>query len=467
MRKRKKLRTTKRIHETIKIRTKEKRRKKMKQFNIKLKCGKKNLPQEKNIETVSHKEPEKKEEKKEEKNIIDFSFPEKNDKEIPYMITDEYLDDLNLLRIHNTIRTRFGALLSRTDVLKKKVIFFHEELKNHHLSVIEVKDKEEKIAKLETEIEDIETGRRWNEYVSRAQEILNNYLPLASDESKGIVSLTFKKNKERKNKEEVDMRCQLIQEYIDIAKDYIKLNILRKSVLTSQCPNCGAPSESLFLNDELGVYTCTCGYVIENLDKSSNTINEKVTNSGKSYDNQLSFEKLFESWEGTSTDRIPDNLEPQLDQYFKLKGLPIGDQVRSMPLLPNGKRGNTSIKMMETALKETNNSSYYYLIFPLTYSYWNWRKPCNPENKPCSTDIKSNIYDKHFQIQKVYEGIKDRDSCLNGHIILYSLLLTEGYPCSKEDFKFLISTNCLEQHQEKIEIMFRETGITLPFKSLF
>jgi hypothetical protein len=434
----------------------------MKQFNIKIK-KKDSEP----INLPSLCPEEKVQEEKETSIVINYDLPEKNNEEIPYMIEDEYIDDLNLFRIHNTLRIRFGALLSRTEVLRKKIIHFNNELKDEHLSLVEIKDKEEKIQKLENEIYDIESGKRWEEYVSRAYPILEEYIPLASDESKGIISLRFKKNAKKKSDEEISRRSILIREYLDIAKDYIKLNILWKGVQNSQCPNCNAPGDNLFLDEELGVYTCTCGYVIENLDKSSNTkINDKITISTKTYDNQISFEKLFESWEGTSTDRIPENLEPQLDQYFKLKGLPIGDEVKKMPLLPNGKRGNTSIKMMEIALKETDNSSYYYLIFPLTYSYWNWRKPCNPDNKPCSTDIKSNIYDKHFQIQKVYEGIKDRDSCLNGHIVLYSLLLSEGYPCSKEDFKFLISMSCLEEHQIKLEIMFREVGIILPFKSL-
>lgn len=389
---------------------------------------------------------------------LDLSIPLKNNEEVPYMLKDEYENDLNIIKIHNVIRMRFGSLLGKTEMLKTAISDLKTILLQKQISIVQKNEIKKEIINLEVELTDLETGKRWLEYVKKSKFFLENYISLASSESKG--KLCIGKKEEEFSEEDISSRLCIIQGYLEVAKQYIELDILWKGFSELNCPNCGIKMNEQELDKNFGTYKCSCGYTFDNLDKNTHFNSDGFVNiTNKNYSSYENYEKTFIRWEGNSTDSINGKLFTKLDEYFKSKKLPVGEDIRELPLLNDGKKKGTSIALLVAALDNSGNSSFYYLIFPIVYIYWGWRRPCSPDNIFYNGNLKNVILSKYNEIQKEYHIIKTRDSCLNVQIMLYFLLQSENYPCEQEDFKFLITRECMEYHHDMLKQICEKIGI--------
>lgn len=381
---------------------------------------------------------------------IDYSQPQKSKCDAPYLLKFEYIDDLNIIQIHDAIRLRIGSMLEKIDCLKEAIADLDYALENNITTV----EKNELISQkniLQKEYDELITGKRWQNYVDRTKQFLEEYVCLASDESKG--NIVIGKKTEQFTKEQIEKRIFTIQNYIDIAKDYITLDIIWKGYSKFTCPLCEnslCESDQELMDDDFGLFKCSCGYVFENMDKTSHYNTDMFVNIiNKNYSSHENFEKTFLRWEGSSSEAIPSKLFTKLDEFFIKKGFPDGQTVRNLPILGNGKKKGTSISLIVTALRGSENSPFYYLLFPIVYAYWGWKCPCSNENY--DHDLGEKIIEKYFVIQEIYPEVKTRESCLNVQIMLYFLLCSENYPCEQEDFKFLITRECLEDHHNTLK----------------
>jgi len=384
---------------------------------------------------------------------INFDTPKSNNLDTPDLIKANYIDDINIILIHNTIRDKFGSLLGNLGRMNDHIIILNDKL-NDSCNIICKKEINDKINFLKNEIMEIESNSRWNNYVEESGDLLEQYLPLSSNKSLNSIIIETKK-KEIFTEEEIEKRLSIIEEYLNIAKKYISLEIKIESSLESKCPICNVVFDEINITHENGTYLCECGYVFDNLDKSSSYRDiDRVNVPSKVYNNKKTFERTYYRWEGTSSDIIPDKLISDLDNYFIKKKFPIGEEIKKLPLLENGKKNKTSIFLMESALNESGNSKFYKIIYPLIYYYWGWKKP---EEKIKKLGIRDEIFERYDMTQQVYERNKTRKSCLNVNIRLYQLLETFNYGSSFEDFKTLTTRASLVYNNEQFKIMCDKT----------
>ena len=371
----------------------------------------------------------------------------------PFMLKFTYKSDFNIMSIHNEIVNLFSSQLGDLDLMKNDLNY----LKNKnvdYLKIIEINKINSQIKYLEDFINEIESGKKWEKYINSAKSLLEEYYTLASDNSKGIVQIGYLEKEELDGDKEKNMkRLEVIEEYIDLAKEYIKIDCTWEGEISPCCLQCNKDFKDIFVDTETNLYICECGFVVENLDRE--TQYEKpghMSSIAKAYNSRVSFEKAYSRYQGISFDPIPEKLCSQLDEYFTKNGFLSGEQVRALPLNSRGKKENTSIKLLQSALKLTNNSDYYTIIYTLTYTYWG----CKP---PDIAHLRDSIMEKYDRNQKVYEKNKSRKSCLNVYLHLYQLLIDSNYPCEIDDFKILTTEKSIRYHNQQFELIGIETGM--------
>lgn len=385
------------------------------------------------------------------------AIPEPHQDTPPDKVRATYTTDLNILKIHEAIANRFGYRRGCLPRKKAELVKLTGELGFKHWSIIEVHSLRDRITALETEIKTISSGSAWNDYVKEVSPILDKYLPLITNEIKGIVSITGKHTGEQKRTEDptvTDQRLDLICKYLEIARGYIELDVVWQGVVESKCPGCGKLFKDIHVDEDAGVHICSCGFERENLSKTSSYKDAMRVNIGgrSGYEDRETFDKGLQRYEGKYADKIPEKLYEQLDQYYAKRGFPTGEQIKTLPFLPNGKKEGTSINLLVQGLSGTENPDFYKCIYLVAHHYWGWVLPD-------LTEIRERIMEDYDVTQEVYNRIKTRDSSLNVNIRIYLHLKARDYPCEWEDFKILSSRESLEYHQKMWKQMCAETGV--------
>jgi hypothetical protein len=385
---------------------------------------------------------------------VDLNDPKpiKSQYDYPDLIKAQYTDDLDIIKIHNTIKYIFSLKLGNIDRMKQEIKNKKDEISDY-LTQIEVKKIKEEIEIINKEIINLESMNSWREYINKVSNILKEYYLIASKKTKNIISFTKEENVQESSYV-IDKRCKLIKDYLLIAEKYIKLDIIWNKNLTFHCPNCDISFDNILLDEEEGSYICKCGFIINNLskvcvykDSSRITIGNKLL-----YDDKLTFIKAMDRFEGKKVIDIPQKLYDLLDNYFKENNFPTGEEIRKMPLNLRKKKDNTSIELMVKALNKTNNTFYYDYVQYIAHIYWGWQLPD-------LSSIREGILEDYDITQKVYEEIKERGSSLNVQIRMFYHYRARNYECELSDFKILDSRSSLEYHQKMLKIMSERTGV--------
>lgn len=357
----------------------------------------------------------------------------------PDSIKAVYKNDLNILRIHEAITVRLSYMKLQVPEMLKMIEVMKSKI-NDSKTVVERKNMEDEIKARIEEVESYRNESLWNSYLIKAEPIIEAYIPIGSEEVRGVISIgpciDYKQDQQT-----IEQRMSLIERYLEIASSYIDLDITRKFDEISKCPNCDMEPE-----------ICNCGYEVDLISKNSGFKDSSMVNSGgkHTYKDRDTFYNALIRTEGIFTGEIPPSLYEDLDRYYISKGFPSGEEVKR--LNKNSIRIKTSVDLLIEGLSATNNSSFYGLINPIGHYYWGWVLPDFSE-------IRARIMNDYDRTQKVYNNIKTRDSSLNVNIRIYFHLKAIGYPCRWKDFKILSSRNSLIFHQKMWDIMSRETGL--------
>jgi len=370
----------------------------------------------------------------------------------PKEVIANYTDDLNILKIHDAIRIIIGHKLSQIPKLKNEINMLYMQINSNSLNCVDINSKTLLINKYKKEIEDLESGTIWESYIEKAKPLLLEYLPLAGDEIKGIITIqTSKKNKEDPNI--IIERLKIIQKYLLICEYYIKLNLHFIIPSINNCPVC-SESISNWIENEEGITICKCGYekILPYSNQSYNDANRIDIGIKNNYDDLSSFIKRMDAFEGKQDYKLPKELYKQLNKYFISKDLPSTEEIKMYPLLPNGKKDKTSIKLLIEGLLSTNNPTYYKDLEVIAHELWGWKLGC-------LDNYRENMIKDYKDTQLVYEKIKQRESSLNINLRLFWHLKARGYPCEYIDFKTITSQTSIEYHITMFKEMCRQTGV--------
>src|SRR5438132_292233 len=202
------------------------------------------------------------------KNVyVNTTIPEPNNLDTPSLIKNTYDEDINIVTIHNTIRLKFGSLLGKLDLMKKYILKLNKDLECAK-NIVTKNEIHSQIKLLEEEIYSLESNSKWNKYVEESKDLLERYIPLATNNCTTTIIVSNKSEKKFSN-EEIQTRLNIIAEYLDVAKKYIGIDIKCNYSLENNCPVCDGDFNKFFDIDDSGVFQCKCGYILDNLDRNS------------------------------------------------------------------------------------------------------------------------------------------------------------------------------------------------------
>lgn len=360
----------------------------------------------------------------------------------PYIINIDYNNDVNLISIHDAIRDKFVELMCSIDIMKNKMEKLKRNMENFKFTKSEASQNLQKIKDLESDINSLETGSLWNNYITSVRDIILKYIPLMSDESKKMIVYSGKKNdifdEHNFTREQIKERLTLISDYISnvkilIPEKYIKINCVWNGRLESYC-SCGELYQNFCVDDEKGINYCKCG-IERSLyfnNATLDTITSINTYTRSDYESLKTFKTAWLEHQGRCANSIPEEIFLVADEYFKLHKKPTREYYKNIKCENTGRKPGTSIELIIEFLKSKRYIQYYSLYNVFGRDYFGW-------TLPDYTNIDDQIYESYQLTQAVYETMdKDRKFNINNEARQCLLLLSHDVPVSfYDDFKSL------------------------------
>lgn len=374
--------------------------------------------------------------------------------DIPAKITGTYNEDYNIIYVDNIIRKKLAQeKFSYVEGLKLS-LSAQEKLSLQPQTYINREKTLNTIEKLKREIKDIETGEKLRVYNEKVKNILCEY-----NKYNGVVKTVVFDMKEEDTYHELDdklrYRIHLIDTYLDIASNYINIDVIRINNRPSDiCNGCGC-SISKVAPCEEGTIRCpnvNCqtehNVIIQTkMAKDKCRINFSGSTEDESIDNFL---RAFIRYQGLQTDQPDNSIYEALDNYFAIHDRPSGEEIRKLPLNERGRRGDTDHKMLWTALSHIGKSEYYEDSNLIGHIYWGWTIPDVMKYKEI-------IVSHYNKTQKVFYQIpieeRGRNSSLGTQYRLWRHLQLVGHDCHMEEFKIAENPESLRTHNKLWKLM--------------
>ena len=374
-----------------------------------------------------------------------------DEKEIPDHIIVKYSTDYNILEIDLIIKKRFESMKKKSiDQLMAKIT--GEEIKLSRLqSGVERKASTALKEKWGKEVRELQNDEARDRYVIQSALLVEKYKKLGF--KRKIVDFTSTVKEELSDDD--DVRQEIISRYLEIARRYIEIDVIRIVDDDHCCPGCGMSDEEISI-DDAGIQCCpNCGieHFFINNKANLNSDQEPQSNSRNNYSNAETFFKGLLRFQGKQTNRLPLNLMPKLDEYFSRLGLPIGDDIKKLDLLEDGTKSGTSLRMMEKALREKGSADCYEDLNLICHLYWGWKLPD-------ISHLEEIIMDDYNKTQKVFECMKKgKKSSLNGEYRRFKHLELRWDKCKAEMFRILATRESIEKTEVLWEQMCLGAGL--------
>jgi hypothetical protein len=369
--------------------------------------------------------------------------------DIPSKISGTYNQDYNILYIDEIIRKKlYQEKFSYLSGLKTRYNSL-ELLSLQHQTYLMRKKTLDSMKKIADEINQIETGEKLNNYNNRVKDIIKEYRKYNGKVKTVMFDFEYEE-KYQDFDDEIRERIFLIESYLDIASEYIELDIIRINDRPSDiCNGCGC-SLAQVAATENGTLRCPnpdCQtehniIIMSKLSKDGSRINTNNNADDESIDNFL---RAFIRYQGLQSDPPDEILYRELDDYFNLHERPTGEQIKLLPLNKRGRRGDTNHKMLWNALSQIGRSEYYEHANLIGHLYWGW-------TLPNVMHLKERIIDKYNKTQKVFYQIppeeRNRTSSIGTQYRLWRQLQLEGHECYMDEFKIAENPESIRTHNK-------------------
>lgn len=347
-----------------------------------------------------------------------------------------YKSDYNILNIHYSILYNFNTYY------KKELEKCWNQINNKNLDNITQYqvNPHEKIKEIENQVEK-------TKYLERTLPFLLAY--------KRLKPLTLKiSTKSVQDDENSDFKHEIISKYIDIASDYITIDLIRIFETSGICKRC---ANSIKDYDEYSDETCPhCGIEFNSIFKVNHISFDTGNLHKNNYTDDSNFEKAILRFEGKQANKLPENLFKDLDEYFVSYNFEICIVVKTwefdeendcrFKINEKGIKISLNRNIMIEALGKTGNSDYYNDMNLILHLYWGFPLPD-------ISNVKEGIREDYAKTQKVFNEMdKNRTSSLNSDFRLLKHLQLRGYKCKKTQFKIIRT----KQIQQEYEILWKK-----------
>jgi hypothetical protein len=377
--------------------------------------------------------------------------PECTTKDRKIQISDKfegiYTTDYDIINIHHSILHYFDLEIQQLSEL----CLTSEQLKQKITETTKPITKKNLLGdlkRLEDNIENIKNGDNRSEYLNTVESIIPQYLELAS-ERKIISFKTKKKISEEELQAKRDLqtkRLYIIASYLDIARNYIKINLIQETPKKNECTQC---QFDFNIFDEDIDFCPQCGLehkVILKIPVYYETQGSKATD-------EKNFIKEIKRFQGMQNTKIPEELINDLDKYFISYGMKSGTDVKKQKLNDDNEREGTTHEMLREALEKTGNAGWYEDLNLIANIYWSYPLPD-------ISHLEAKIMEDYRNTQKAFLEIqKTRTSSLNTQYRLYKHLQLVGWNCKAKQFKAIKTDSIAQKYAELWKQMCKVAGL--------
>lgn len=372
--------------------------------------------------------------------------------ELPKKITGVYVEDYNIIHVDEIIRKKLGQeKFGHVQNLKNKLKLLNN-MSMQPQTYLMRNNTLDNIHKIKSEIAYIESGERLRVYNNKVNDILTKYRRYIG-KVKTVIFDDDNDEKYHEMEDDVRFRVHLIESFLEIASDYIQIDVIRiHNRPDNICMACGSSLEKVVTNDEGTIRCPDCQtehneIILAKLAKDGSRINVTNTGDDESIDNFL---RALTRYQGLQQDHPDKSLYHELDNYFRRHDRPSGDEIKKLPLNPRGRRGDTNHKMLWNALSQIGHSEYYEDANLIGHLYWGW-------TLPDVTQYKETIIRHYNKTQKIFYQIpieeRGRNSSLGTQYRLWRHLQLVGYECFMEEFKIAENPESLRTHNKLWRLM--------------
>lgn len=246
-----------------------------------------------------------------------------------------------------------------------------------------------------------------------------------------------------------------LENYLDLCSSYIRVERIKNISYTFKCKGCGNSLENL-KEDAEGIVTCPVCNCINTYMKPNN-YQRDLEKFNYCFDEDVNnFIKILDKFEGKTNIMLDKKFISLLDKYFLDIGMKEADYYKKLDTQLNGKKKDTSRKLLWNALEKIGYSQYYDEVSYIGNIYWGW-------SLPDLTKYKDQLIKDYQTTQNVWNSIKSdykRSASLGTQFRLYVQLKAVGYPhADREDFKIQDNIESLRLHNECWKIMCERCNI--------
>ncbi len=341
----------------------------------------------------------------------------------------------NIFDIDTKIKENLNKNISSVDELYKDLSLMLSLLNSDGKDQMRKFTAKQKTDMLRKRIKDAESTMELARYIYRTEDLLKKYREI----SKGGVS--FINNGTDENRVN---KGKIIDRFLCIAQEYIKLENIPFKAKKLLCPSCSSPNIQLSIQDD-SIYLCDeCGAQIEILDdtpcfKDTDRVN---LSSKYKYSTKGHFTVAFKRFQGNqNTD--PVKLESTVEIIKR-------EMLQHNLVAENGFKNSITKDHIYMFLAEQELSRHYDDINLLWHLVTGG--PC-----PDLSAHAGGIFDDFDQMEKVLQEIikeDDRTNTLTVNYKLYKILQHRGIPCKKDDFYILRTDMKKDEHDEKMKEVF-------------
>jgi hypothetical protein len=302
---------------------------------------------------------------------------------------------------------------------------------------------------LKTFIDDIVNDKSYSFYIMESSPIIDEY----NDSINKPITIDFMSSNITSNKPD----NILINKYIDV---YNKYNT--KIIYNNKLDTCIHCKKSSFETIDNIVICQNCGNTLNILiQQSSFKDSERINIIPKyTYNRKSHFRDCINQYQGKQQVNIKQHVYDDLTTQFKLNHLLVGNENTSKDV----RYSKITKKHIQIFLKETKNSKHYEDI-NLIYSNLTGKKTNDISHiENCIMEDFEKLTNAYDTLYKQNKNI-ERKSFINSQYVLYQLLLKHKFPCDKEDFNILKTTDRQTFHDDVCKELFKYLGWN--FKCIF
>lgn len=331
----------------------------------------------------------------------------KESKPILNSITDGYYDEqTDVMEIHAYVEEYFRKRKEDIPAIERQISILRQRLVNERMLMIDRHHIEMKITTFEKKCQALLTEDDQRDYVRQITPFLEEWKALQEEEG------PYLRFGEKENFS--PDKLFIIRNCVQIAAEYTPLNLtMRPYGKSGHCPRCRKP----YLDNDEGKIICEkCGVyrdlIIHNSDFSDfNRVNASGSND---YDNEDTFKKTMNKYQGKQQPEFPDQLGSDFDQYCREN------------------RINPKVLTQETTrpiFKKLGYKDFYDDINLFLHLHLN-------RTLPDLSEYESTLLEDYEAFSREYNDIKgeERDSALGAQYLLYILVRRRNIPHAKEDF---------------------------------